>query len=87
MVSGLQGKPPSSDVFFYKGETIRIINRRLGDKKQMATDPMIGSVASLAHLEVRLSYACFCFCFVLGVLASDNSFRILRVNVRVQRCT
>ena len=56
MISGLQGKRPSVDVFYFKGETIRIINRRLSDKKQMATDPMIGSVASLAHLEVRLKF-------------------------------
>ena len=51
-ICGLQGIPVSPDVFYFKGETIRIINERLGNVKEMASDGMIGAVASLAHLEV-----------------------------------
>jgi hypothetical protein len=54
-ICGLKGIPLSPDVFYFKGETIRIINERLGDSREKATDGMIGAVASLAHLGVNFN--------------------------------
>jgi hypothetical protein len=39
-ICGLKGIPLSPDVFYFKGETIREINKRLGDPKMMASDGM-----------------------------------------------
>ena len=53
-IAGLRGKADSLDIIYWKVETIRTINARLGDSKKVATDGTIAAVASLAHLEVSL---------------------------------
>ena len=53
-IAGLRAKSDSPDIIYWKGETIRTINDRLRDTKEMATDGTIAAVASLAHLEVSL---------------------------------
>lgn len=51
-IAGLCGKAENSDVFYWKGETIRAINERLGEPKHVAADGTIAAVACLSHLEV-----------------------------------
>lgn len=55
-IAGLRGTAESSDILYWKGETIRVINSRLGDPVQMATDGTITAVAALSHLEVYLLF-------------------------------
>lgn len=46
------GKPFSPEVFFYKGEAIKLINKRIGDTDSCVSDSLICSVAALAQLEL-----------------------------------
>lgn len=55
-IAGLRGTAESSDILYWKGETIRAINKRLGDPMQFATDGTIAAVASLSQLEVSPKY-------------------------------
>ena len=48
----IQGYPLGPDIFYYKGETIKLINDRLKDRNERTTDAMIVAVACLAHIEV-----------------------------------
>lgn len=48
----LQGGILGEEVFYYKGETIRLVNDRLGDPEHGATDATIGAVACLTVIEV-----------------------------------
>ncbi|KAG0650437.1 hypothetical protein D0Z07_3150 [Hyphodiscus hymeniophilus] len=50
-ICGIQGIPVSSDVFFFKGETIRVINERFEYSNKYVSDGTIAAVASLAQLE------------------------------------
>jgi hypothetical protein len=72
-IAGLCGKSSSSDIMYWKEETIRTINARLGDSKKMATDGTITAVASLAHLEVSFDY--FTFIALLELIPAPESIR------------
>jgi hypothetical protein len=53
-LAGLRGKSESHDTLYFKGEAIRVINKRLRETSQVATDGTIAAVASLTQLEVCL---------------------------------
>jgi hypothetical protein len=72
-IAGLRGKSDSPDIMYWKGETIRTINARLGDSKKMATDGTIAAVASLAHLEVKFDP--FDFHPLLKLIPASESIR------------
>ena len=48
--------PNSLDALTYKMETARLINERLSDPQEAASDAMIAAVAILASSEVRNSF-------------------------------
>jgi hypothetical protein len=55
-IAGLRGRAESSDIFYWKGEIIRVINNRLDGPRQVATDgTIIDAVAALSHLEVSVN--------------------------------
>jgi hypothetical protein len=47
------GKGISRESFFYRGETLRIVNERLKSSPRDVTDYTIGAIASLANFDVR----------------------------------
>jgi hypothetical protein len=51
-MSFLKGISPAADVFFHSGMAIRLINERLNDRSQKATDFTICAIACLANFEV-----------------------------------
>jgi hypothetical protein len=51
-IAGLRGTSSSPDILHWKGQTIRVINERLGNSNEAALGGTIAAVASLAHLEV-----------------------------------
>ena len=54
----IRGYPLGPDIFYFKGETIKLINNKLKERGEKATDALILSVACLAHIEVgRFSVA------------------------------
>jgi hypothetical protein len=50
----LRGKSSNGEVIYYMGETIRQINKALGDPTRKVTDANICAVACLTLLEVML---------------------------------
>jgi hypothetical protein len=47
----LRGKGPSIDVFYHRGESIRLMNKALHEPKRMITDANICTVACLTLFE------------------------------------
>jgi hypothetical protein len=51
---GIQQLKQDPDILYHQGETIRLINDRLGDSgHKVASDATIFTVANMTHLEVR----------------------------------
>ena len=51
---GIRQIKKDPDMLYHQGETIRLINDRLGDPdQQFASDATISTVVNMTHLEVR----------------------------------
>lgn len=46
----------SHEVFYHKGEAIRLINESIGQANTAPTDKLVGAVAILANCEVSCSF-------------------------------
>ena len=62
----LHGGILGEEVFYHKGETIRLVNNRLRDPEQGATDGTIGAVACLTIIEVSSRPICLSLIYAIS---------------------
>lgn len=54
----LSGNYKSSRTLFHKGDSIKAVNAKLGDREHALSNETIGAVAMLAAMEVRYADLC-----------------------------